>query len=102
MLTNAKTTVRSPKTQALVHAANFRAANCRLLKLTTRPPAISHSVIFFEFLSAWIETATVVAIAACEKSRMLSSGQDESGLQQADHQECGGPDQHAQQRKHAQ
>jgi hypothetical protein len=47
-----------PKAQVLVHAANFRAANCRLLNLTTRPPAISHSVVFFEFLSAWIETAT--------------------------------------------
>jgi hypothetical protein len=35
-------------------------------------PAISHSVTFSEFLSAWMEEATMAAIAAYEKNRMLS------------------------------
>jgi hypothetical protein len=43
----------------------------------------------------------MAAIAACEKKQNAECGQDESGFQQGDDDECGARDQHAQQRERA-
>ena len=42
-------------------------------------PAISHKVTLSEVLREWIARATIAAIAASEKSRMLNAGRTNPG-----------------------
>ena len=63
-------------------------------------PAISHNVTFSSITYLNCSGHDGGDHCICEKQN-AERRQDEFGLQQADHQECGGRDQHAQQREYA-